>query len=127
CGTGNTGVASAMGILGATYLSIVLLGGLIVKTPPPGWLPPHIKQLQTNTNKKGENDISKMVSDIVHVDDAMKTPQFWFQFVTFLATATVGMGLMSQAKDVLQACFINSKSAENIITLLGGPAAFSLA
>jgi len=51
----------------------------------------------------------------------MKTPQFWLMWTTFLSTATVGMGLMSCAKDVLGSCL----SASPMVAAAGGTAAFA--
>lgn len=43
-GTGSTGVAATMGTLGLGYLAVTLTGGLLLKTPPPGWQPESMKQ-----------------------------------------------------------------------------------
>lgn len=75
-----------------------------------------------NDNEK-EKTSSPTLAPYVHVDDVMKTPQFWCLALCFLSTATVGMGLMSCAKDVLNACFINS----DLVLQMGGTAAFAAA
>ena len=61
-----------------------------------------------------------MAPGYVDIDDVMKTPQFWLVWTAFLSTATAGMGLMSCAKDVLQACFASSPAALSM-----GPAVFA--
>ncbi|ETO31524.1 hypothetical protein RFI_05595 [Reticulomyxa filosa] len=123
----TTGVAATMGTLGLGYLAVCLTGALIVKSPPPGWVPPSAKQSLTTTNTNATSmktsAVSKLQPEDVHVDDVMKTPQFWLQWCTFLSTATVGMGLMSSAKDVLVSCFGTTTAAAS--AMAAGPAAFA--
>eukprot|EP01084_Bolivina_argentea_P181833 313988_1 len=93
-GSGNTGVALTMGTLGLGYLVTMLTCASKYKLP---------KTSETNGKLESEN---VAVQKYVSVDDVMKTPQFWLVFTTLLSTGTVGMGLMSCAKDVLNTCFI---------------------
>eukprot|EP01083_Nonionella_stella_P079684 218742_1 len=115
-GTGSTGVAATMGTLGLGYLAITLTSGMCLKTPPKGWLPDSMRMDDTKSAPT-----SSYIVRNVHVDDVMKTPQFWLMATTFLSTATVGMGLMSCAKDVLGACL----SSSPLVAAAGGTAAFA--
>jgi len=121
-GTGSTGVAATMGTLGLGYLAITLTGGLLLKTPPPGWQPECLRNVDTSN----QSDTAAAAAAVakprnVHVDDVMKTPQFWLMWATFLSTATAGMGLMSCAKDVLGSCLAGSP----MVAAAGGTAAFA--
>ena len=116
-GTGSTGVAATMGTLGLGYLAVTLTGGLMLKTPPPGWQPESMKVAASDDKAAAPPPVVRNVN----VDDVMKTPQFWLMWTTFLSTATVGMGLMSCAKDVLGACL----SSSPMVAAAGGTAAFA--
>ena len=127
-GTGNTGVAATMGSLGLGYLAICATSSLLMKVPKPGWKPAAMieaeaKEQELKSKKKGKKKGKKKTTtmqEYVEIDDAMKTPQFWLLWTTFLSTATAGMGLMSCAKDVLAACFASSPAA-----LAMGPSVFA--
>ena len=124
-GTGSTGVAATMGTLGIGYFAITLLGGMMLKTPPSGWTPTINTVSDDNADGKSTEKKSESaplpVARNVHIDDVMKTPQFWLMWTTFLSTATAGMGLMSCAKDVLGSCL----SSSPMVAAAGGTAAFA--
>jgi len=121
-GSGSTGVAATMGTLGLGYFAITMTGGLLLKTPPPGWQPECMRnEVQSESESSSQSPSVSAPPRNVHVDDVMRTPQFWLMWATFLSTATAGMGLMSCAKDVLGSCLAGSP----MVAAAGGTAAFA--
>ena len=97
-GSGNTGVAGALGTIAAIYGASVMTSALIMKKPAPGyvpegWTPP------AAAAGGGFN---------VDVNTVLKTPQFWLLFSTSTLLCTGGMGLMSVAKPMISEVFTSS-------------------
>ena len=95
-GTGNTGVAAALATMGATYFSAVFASSLLMKTPPPGYLPAGYSAPQASGLAN------------VPVDNLLRTPQFWLLWSTATLLATGGMGLISVAKPMIQNVFTDA-------------------
>jgi len=93
-GSGNTGVALSLASIGAVYTAMVFGSALMIRRPPPGYIPAGYTPPETSA--AGAN---------VHVDTVLKTPQFWFLWTTCTLLATGGMGLMSVAKPMIQNVF----------------------
>merc|ERR1712156_1190019 len=94
-GSGNTGVAGALGTIAAVYGATVVTSALLMKKPAPGyipqgWTPPPA------TSGAGSN---------VDANTVLKTPQFWLLFSTSTMLCTGGMGLMSVAKPMISEVF----------------------
>jgi len=100
-GSGNSGVALSLASIGGIYAAIVFGSSLLIKRPPPGYLPEGYTPPQTASGS-GAN---------VHVDTVLKTPQFWLLFTTSTLLATGGMGLMSVAKPMIQNVFTDAMPA----------------
>ena len=97
-GSGNTGAASALAVLGGGYLATMLASAFLIRRPDPGfapagWTPP--------AAGSGEGALAGNVN----VDSVMKTPQFWLLGTTFFCMATGGMGVMSVAKPMMGEIF----------------------
>jgi len=92
-GSGNTGVTAGLATIGAIYGVGILAASLMMKRPPPGYLPAGYTPPDTSG---GAN---------VHVDNLLRTPQFWLLWSTATLLATGGMGLMSVAKPMIQNVF----------------------
>ncbi|KRX06406.1 Major facilitator superfamily domain, general substrate transporter [Pseudocohnilembus persalinus] len=91
-GTGNTGAAAALGILGVAYTGIMLASSMAIKQPPVGYVPkgfdPSLVQSVTKLN--------------VNHMDVFKTKQFWSFMAVLCCIATGGIGMMSVAKSMMQ-------------------------
>jgi len=87
--------------IGLIYTSMVLGSSMMIRRPPPGYLPQGYVPPQVAAGS-GAN---------VHVDTVLKTPQFWLLFSTSTLLATGGMGLMSVAKPMIQNVFTNAMPA----------------
>jgi len=97
-GSGNTGVASALGCMGAIFLSTILSSSLMIRRPPPGFIPAGYSPPEGAAVTTGNVDVATV----------MKTPQFWFLFTTSTLLCTGGMGLISVAKPMIQNVFADA-------------------
>lgn len=95
-GTGSTGAASALAICGAMYTGLMLLSAFTMKRPLPGYKPAGV---ELNAN------IVQASNDNVHVNQVMKTPQYWFLATTFYCLATGGIGVFSVARPMMMEVF----------------------
>lgn len=92
-GTGDTGAAATFLTLGIVYLCVMMIASFMYRVPaadwkPEGWQP---KQ-QTNRMVTGEH---------VHIDQALKTPQFWQMWVMLCFNVTAGIGVIGVAKTMM--------------------------
>jgi hypothetical protein len=104
-GTGNSGSAATLAVMGASYFVVLMASALTMKRPhqnysPAGYVAPANPTVASNLN--------------VTVDGVMKTPQFYLLGVTFFCLATSGMGIMSVAKPMMSDVF--SSALPTVVT-----------
>merc|ERR1719483_2006436 len=97
-GSGNTGLAGAIGTIAAVYGATVITSAMFMKKPAPGYIPQGWTPPATSTGSALNVDVAT----------CMKTPQFWLLFSTSTLLATGGMGLMSVAKPMIGEVFATS-------------------
>lgn len=113
-GTGATGVAPTLGIMGAAYLAIMTASAFAIRRPAPGykpdgWEPPvHVAEVTTEENRGSGNGSG---NGNVHFDQVLKTPQFYQLGATFFFVGCGGMGLFSVAKPMMSQVFSSSLPA----------------
>ncbi|PWW03865.1 MFS transporter [Hoeflea marina] len=97
-GTGNTGAASTFFTLGIGYFIVMVIAAFSYRVPregwlPAGWTPP-------------ANDKRKMITqNHVHIDQALKTPQFWLLWIVLCFNVTAGIGVIGVAKTMMSDIF----------------------
>jgi len=69
---------------------------------PPGWTPPQ------------QNNMFVSAARSVHIDDVMKTPQFWQLWIAFASLSTAGMGVIAISKTMMHEIF--SKNLPLLVT-----------
>ncbi len=81
---GLDGIRSVFFLYGAIFAVMVILGSLVMKDPPVGWLP----KGYTPPSKS-----SKSSSGMVEFDsnEMIKTPQYYMLFITFVFSALAGL------------------------------------
>ncbi len=93
----SIGVAPTFLTLGIIYFCFMMIGAWMVRVPPPGWqpagyvAPAEPKKLVTTEN--------------VHVDQALKTPQFYLLWWVLCLNVTAGIGVIGQASAMSQEMF----------------------
>ncbi|MCP4123649.1 MAG: OFA family MFS transporter [Bacteroidetes bacterium] len=85
----NVGLSNTFLIYGIAFAVMVLIGGLFMIFPPEGWKPKGY-ETAASSNKKSANEETSLVFSSSQM---LKTPQFYFIFLTFVFSA--GAGLMS--------------------------------
>lgn len=97
--TGTVGVAEAFFTLGAIYFVIMMIAAFSYRVPPEGWTP------------KGwvpppEDGQHAMISrHHVHIDEALKTPQFYQLWIVLCFNVTAGIGVLAVAKTMMNEIF----------------------
>ena len=99
-GTGETGVAATFVVLGLAYLVIMTLAAFSYRVPaedwrPKGWQPP-------SEGEAGKRMISRRH---VHIDQALKTPQFYLLWIVLCFNVTAGIGVLGVAKTMMSEIF----------------------
>jgi MFS family permease len=98
-GTGTVGVAQAFFTLGAVYFVIMMCAAFGYRVPaegwkPKGWVPPP------------EDSQHAMISHhSVHIDEALKTPQFYQLWIVLCFNVTAGIGVLAVAKTMMNEIF----------------------
>jgi MFS family permease len=93
----HVGVAETFAVMGIIYFCFMSIGAAIVRVPPPGWRPAaytpptQLRSLVTNAN--------------VHVNQALKTPQFYLLWGVLCLNVTAGIGVIGQASAMSQEMF----------------------
>ncbi|TAM73625.1 MAG: MFS transporter [Candidimonas sp.] len=93
----SMGVAQTFIVMGVLYFISMNIGALAVRIPAPGWKP----EGWTAPEVKGG-----MISrHHVHLDTALKTPQFWLVWAALTLNVTAGIGVIEQASVMIQESF----------------------
>ena len=98
-GTGTVGVAQAFFTLGAIYFVIMMCAAFGYRVPPEGWKP---KGWVPPTEDKQKSMITQ---NHVHIDEALKTRQFYQLWVILCFNVTAGIGVLGVAKTMMSEIF----------------------
>lgn len=96
----SVGVTETFIVMGVLYFISMAVGALSIRVPPAdwkpeGWTPPVVQ--------------NKMITKHhVHIDQAMKTPQFYLLWVVLCLNVTAGIGVLGQASMMIQETFKGS-------------------
>ncbi|MFV0302783.1 MAG: OFA family MFS transporter [Paracoccus sp. (in: a-proteobacteria)] len=96
-GSGNTGAAQTFLTLGIVYFVVMVIAAFQYRVPsegwkPAGWVPKPAKSgMVTQKN--------------VHIDQALKTPQFWLLWIMLCLNVTAGIGVIGVAKTMMTEIF----------------------
>ncbi|MBT6211044.1 MAG: OFA family MFS transporter [Woeseia sp.] len=99
-GTGQSGAAETFFTLGLIYLVVMLIAAMSYRIPaegwvPDGWVPPD-----------EDHSARKMISTgHVHIDEALKTRQFYQLWIVLCFNVTAGIGVLGVAKTMITEIF----------------------
>jgi len=114
-GPDSVGVAPTFVVMGLIYFASMTLGALTIRVPAPDWKP-------AGWEPTPESQRSSMVtSNDVHIDTALKTPQFWLLWAVLCLNVTAGIGVLGQASVMIQETFgaaITVGAAAGFVSLL---------
>ncbi len=98
-GTGTVGVAQAFFTLGAIYFVIMMIAAFSYRVPAEGWKP-------AGWEPPPEDKQNAMISKHhVHIDEALKTPQFYQLWIVLCFNVTAGIGVLAVAKTMMNEIF----------------------
>lgn len=96
-GPTTVGVWQTFVVLGILYFIAMMLGAFGYRVPPSGWQP--AGYVPSNNNRR------LMTSGHVHVNEAIKTPQFWLLWGVLCLNVSAGIGVIGMASPMLQEVF----------------------
>lgn len=96
----SIGVAQTFIVMGILYFISMSIGAMTIRVPaegwkPEGWTPPVVENKMITRNH-------------VHIDQAMKTPQFYLLWLVLCLNVTAGIGVLGQASVMIQETFKGS-------------------
>lgn len=100
--TGATGVAETFLVIGLIYLVVMLIAAFSYRIPAEGWKPSGWKE--PNEEERGEL-VSK---HNVHIDEALKTRQFYQLWIVLCFNVTAGIGVLGVARTMITEIFGSS-------------------
>ena len=94
-GTGSSGAAQTFLFLGIIYFIIMTIAAFSYRIPSEGWQP------EGWTPPKDSSKTKLITKNHVHIDQALKTPQFYFLWVVLCFNVTAGIGVIGVAKTMM--------------------------
>ncbi|MGR9053313.1 MAG: L-lactate MFS transporter [Gammaproteobacteria bacterium] len=96
----SVGVMEAFIVMGLLYFTSMIIGALTIRIPdddwkPEGWTPPSV-------------DNKMITQNHVHIDQALKTSQFYLLWLVLCLNVTAGIGVLGQASVMIQEMFKGS-------------------
>ncbi|RJS91928.1 OFA family MFS transporter [Salinisphaera sp. Q1T1-3] len=93
----SAGVGATFITMGVIYFIFMMIGALIVRIPAAGWQP------AGHDPDAADRKQNKMITrNHVHVNQAMKTPQFYLIWLVLFLNVTAGIALLEQASPMAQ-------------------------
>ena len=107
----SVGVAETFLTLGAVYFAFMMFGAFLFRVPAPDWKPAG----WTEPAASG----SLITRSHVHVDEAIKTPQFYLLWGVLFLNVTAGIGILEQASPMIQEMFAGTVKASAAAGFVG--------
>jgi MFS family permease len=99
-GTGSAGVAQTFIVLGLIYFTVMVAAAFSYRLPAPGWQP------SGWTPPDEAYRVRHMIdTHNVHVDEALKTPQFYQLWIVLCFNVTAGIGVLGVARTMMTDIF----------------------
>lgn len=96
----SVGVLETFLVMGGVYFISMMIGALTIRIPPENWQPQGWIAPQV---------ANKMITQAhVHIDQALKTPQFYLLWLVLCLNVTAGIGVLGQASVMIQEMFKGS-------------------
>lgn len=96
-GTGDTGAASTFLTLGIIYFVVMIIASFQYRVPAKNWKPAGWEPKPAASGMVTKNN--------VHIDQAIKTPQFWLLWIVLCFNVTAGIGVIGVAKTMINEIF----------------------
>jgi len=119
-GTGSVGVAQTFFTLGALYFVVMTIAAFSYRVPPDGWQPAGWTPPSADEAEK-----RMMTHRHVHIDEALKTRQFYQLWIVLCFNVTAGIGVLGVAKTMMTEIFgttlpqmVDSAFARNYVIMI---------
>jgi MFS family permease len=100
----RVGIATAVMLLGACYLLLMLVGAQLLRRPPDGWTPPAVRSSRVRAPASGAVATAAALDGLTR-DQAIRTPQFALLWAMLAINVTAGIGILAQASPMMQDLF----------------------
>lgn len=97
--TGSVGVAPTFFTIGLIYFIVMMCAAFAYRVPAPGWKPKGWEPPREDEQK------SMITRNDVHIDTALKTPQFYQLWIVLCFNVTAGIGVLAVAKTMMSEIF----------------------
>ena len=114
----SVGVAETFVVMGILYFISMCIGAFAVRLPEAGWKPEG--WVASAAPKK------LVTSNHVHIDQALRTPQFWLMWWVLCLNVTAGIGVIGQASVMIQESFTGRVSAAAAAGFVGLMSLFNM-
>ena len=112
-GTGNTGAAGAFLTLGIVYFIVMIVAAFQYRVPAAGWAPKGYKP-----PSKDESTTKMKTLNNVHINQAIKTPQFYKLWIVLCFNVSAGIGVIGVAKTMMTEIFGSAPSGSEMATMV---------
>ncbi len=112
-GTGNTGAAGAFLTLGVVYFIIMIIAAFQYRVPEDGWKPEGYEP-----PSEAESATKMKTLDNVHINQALKTPQFYQLWIVLCFNVSAGIGVIGVAKTMMSEIFGSAPAGTDLANLV---------
>ncbi|MDA9559221.1 OFA family MFS transporter [Alphaproteobacteria bacterium] len=112
-GTGNTGAAGAFFTLGIVYFIIMLIAAFQYRVPAEGWKP---EGYEPPSEKESAAKMKTLNN--VHINQALKTPQFYQLWIVLCFNVSAGIGVIGVAKTMMSEIFGSAPGGTDLANLV---------
>ncbi len=112
-GTGNTGAAGAFLTLGIVYFIIMIIAAFQYRVPQEGWKPEGYEP-----PTESESTAKMKTLDNVHINQAIKTPQFYQLWIVLCFNVSAGIGVIGVAKTMMSEIFGSAPEGSDLASIV---------
>ena len=112
-GTGNTGAAGAFLTLGIVYFFIMIIAAFQYRVPADDWKP---EGYEPPSEKESTKKMKTL--DNVHINQAIKTPQFYQLWIVLCFNVSAGIGVIGVAKTMMSEIFGSAPSGSELSSIV---------
>ena len=112
-GTGNTGAAGAFLTLGIVYFIIMIIAAFQYRVPANDWKPEGYEP-----PSESESAAKMKTLDNVHINQAIKTPQFYQLWIVLCFNVSAGIGVIGVAKTMMSEIFGSAPEGTDLANIV---------
>ncbi|MEW9672419.1 OFA family MFS transporter [Ammoniphilus sp. 3BR4] len=111
----SVGIANTFYILGACYITLMVLGASYIAPPKEGWMPDGLKKAIASGQKVVIKDLRQLTSK-----EAVKTKHFWMLWTMMLINTSAGIMMISVASPMAQDVVgLSAAAAATMVGIMG--------